>query len=115
VNFTKPTTTQWNSLSRTPNSQKGKNFIVYGCVAQFDANTGGSKFRGYVLPDPAKSYYSGVNSLLTGNAKSLLKLSEKDAFAAKVYVSGATTYTSIGGRNAVPNFAIRDFVKIGTC
>jgi hypothetical protein len=53
--------------------------------------------------------------MYTGASKSLLKLSEDDAFAAKVTVSGATTYTTLGGRTSVPSFSIKDFVKIGTC
>jgi hypothetical protein len=115
VSFTIPTTVQWNTLTRSANSLKGKKFLVYGCVAQFDTNTGGSKFRAYTLPAPAERYYSGANSLYTGSAKSLLKLSEDDAFAAKVVVSGATTYTTLGGRTSVPSFSLKDFVKIGTC
>ena len=115
ANFVKPTTLQWNTLTRSANSLKGKSFLVYGCVAQFDTNTGGGKFRGYVLPEPAERYFSGANALLSGAAKSLLKLSENDAFAAKVTVLGSTTYTTIGGRTGVPNLAIRDYVKIGTC
>lgn len=115
VNFAKPTTLQWNTLTRNANSMKGKSFLLYGCVAQFDTNTGGGKFRGYVLPEPAERYYSGTNSLLSGAAKALLKLSENDAFAAKVTVLGSTTYSTLGGRTGVPNLAIRDYVKIGTC
>jgi hypothetical protein len=115
VEFTTPTTIQWNTLTRSANSLKGKKFLVYGCVAQFDTNTGGSKFRAYTLPAPAERYYNGANSLYSGSAKSLLKLSEDDAFAAKVVVSGATTYTTLGGRTSVPSFSIKDFVKIGTC
>ena len=113
--FTAPGEVQWNSLTRNPNSQKGKKFLVYGCVAQFDSNTGGSKFRAYTLPNPSDRYITGANSLYTGSAKSLLKLSKDDAFAAKVTVSGATTYTTLGGRTTVPTFTIRDFVKIGEC
>jgi hypothetical protein len=115
VNFGPLSTIQWNTLTRSAGSLKNKNFIVYGCVAQFDSNTGGSKFRAYTLPSPAERYYDGANSLFTGSAKALLKLSEDDAFAAKVTVSGATTYTTLGGRTSVPSFLIRDFVKIGTC
>lgn len=115
VSFSAPTAVQWNTLTRSASSLKGKKFLVYGCVAQFDSNTGGSKFRAYTLPAPAERYYKGANSLYTGSAKSLLKLSEDDAFAAKVTVSGATTYTTLGGRTSVPSFSIKDFVKIGTC
>jgi hypothetical protein len=115
VSFSTPTTIQWNSLTRSANSMKGKKFLVYGCVAQFDTNTGGSKFRAYSLPAPADRYYSGANSLYTGSTKSLLKLSKDDSFAAKVVVSGATTYTTLGGKTSVPTFSIKDFVKIGKC
>jgi hypothetical protein len=115
VNFGALSDIQWNTLTRSAGSLKNKNFIIYGCVAQFDSNTGGSKFRAYALPSPAERYYDGANSLFTGSAKALLKLSKDDAFAAKVTVSGATTYTTLGGRTSVPSFLIRDFVKIGTC
>ena len=115
VSFVSPTAVQWNTLTRSASSLKGKKFLVYGCVAQFDSNTGGSKFRAYTLPAPAERYFKGANSLYTGSAKSLLKLSEDDAFAAKVTVSGATTYTTLGGRTSVPSFSIKDFVKIGSC
>lgn len=115
ANFETLSAVQWNTLTRSAGSLKNKKFIVYGCVAQFDSNTGGSKFRAYTLPSPAERYYSGANSMYTGAAKSLLKLSEDDAFAAKVTVSGATTYTTLGGRTSVPSFSIKDFVKIGTC
>jgi hypothetical protein len=115
VNFGQLSTIQWNTLTRSAGSLKNKNFLVYGCVAQFDGNTGGSKFRAYTLPSPAERYYDGANSLFTGSAKALLKLSKDDAFAAKVTISGATTYSTLGGRTSVPSFLIRDFVKIGTC
>jgi hypothetical protein len=115
VNFTSPTAVQWNMLTRSAGSLKGKKFLLYGCVAQFDSNTGGSKFRAYTLPSPAERYFNGANSLYTGSAKSLLKLSEDDAFAAKVTVSGATAYSTLGGRTSVPTFSIKDFVKVGSC
>jgi hypothetical protein len=56
-----------------------------------------------------------LNSIFSGNAKSLLKLKEDDAFIAKVNVSGAVSYSTIGNKTSVPSFAVRDFVKIGTC
>lgn len=115
VNFTEPTEIQWNTLTRAPAQVKGKNFVIFGCVSQFDANTGGSKFRAYSSNKPSASWLSGVNSLFTGNAKSLLKLKEDDAFIAKVNVAGATSYSTIGNKTTVPTFAVRDFVKIGTC
>ena len=116
VNFSEPTELQWNTLTRAPAQVKGKNLIIFGCVAQFDANTGGSKFRAYAAKTPqGSSWLSGVNSIFTGNAKSLLKLKEDDAFIAKVNVSGATSYSTIGNKTTVPTFAVRDFAKIGTC
>ena len=115
VNFTEPTELQWNTLTRSPAQVKGKNFVIFGCVAQFDANTGGSKFRAYASKTPTASWLSGVNSMFSGNAKSLLKLKENDAFIAKVNVSGAISYSTIGNKTSVPSFAVRDFVKIGTC
>jgi len=115
VNFIEPTELQWNTLTRSPAQVKGKNFVIFGCVSQFDANTGGSKFRAYASKTPAASWLSGVNSLFTGNANSLLKLKEDDAFIAKVNVSGATSYSTIGNKTSVPAFAVRDFVKIGSC
>ena len=115
INFIEPTELQWNTLTRSPAQVKGKNFLIFGCVAQFDANTGGSKFRAYASKTPTASWLSGVNSLFTGNAKNLLKLKEDDAFIAKVNVSGATSYSTIGNKTSVPSFAVRDFLKIGTC
>ena len=115
VNFSEPTELQWNTLTRSPAQVKGKNFVIFGCVAQFDANTGGSKFRAYASKTPTASWLSGVNSIFSGNAKSLLKLKEDDAFIAKVNVSGAISYSTIGNKTSVPSFAVRDFVKIGTC
>lgn len=115
VNFSEPTDIQWNTLTRSPAQVKGKNFVIFGCVAQFDANTGGSKFRAYASKTSTASWITGVNSLFTGNAKSLLKLKEDDAFIAKVNVSGATSYSTIGNKTSVPAFVVRDFVKIGSC
>jgi len=115
VNFSEPTELQWNTLTRSPAQVKGKNFVIFGCVAQFDANTGGSKFRAYASKTPTASWLSGVNSMFSGSAKSLLKLKEDDAFIAKVNVSGAISYSTIGNKTSVPSFAVRDFVKIGTC
>jgi len=115
VNFSEPTELQWNTLTRSPAQVKGKNFVIFGCVSQFDANTGGSKFRAYAARTPSVSWISGVNSMFTGNAKNLLKLQENNAFIAKVNVSGATSYSTIGNKTTVPTFAVRDFVKIGSC
>lgn len=114
--FKSPSTVVWNSLVRVPSSQKGQNLVIYGCVVQFDANTGGSKFRAYTSPTQLQYYgLDGTNSLLAGSSKLLLKLSEKDAFLARVNVTGAYVYTTLGGRTTVPSFAIRDFVKMGSC
>lgn len=117
INFTVPSEVAWNSLTRVPNSQKNKNYVIYACVAQFDANTGGSKFRGYASQTQPRSYFGeGVNSIFTGSAKQLLKLSEKTAFIAKVTVTGGVTYsTTLGGRTSVPSLAIRQFQSIGSC
>ena len=115
VLFTEPTDVQWNVVTRSPAQAKGKNYIIFGCVAQFDANTGGSKFRAYASKTPSVSWLSGVNSIFTGNAKSFLKLKENDSFVAKVNVSGATSYSTIGNKTTVPAFEVRDFAKIGSC
>ena len=116
VVFTSPNEVTWNSLIRMPNSQKGKNFLIYGCVAQFDSNTGGSKFRAYASPTQQEYYWSnGANSIFTGSSKELLKLSEKSAFLAKVTVTGGVSYTTIGGKTSVPSFAINQFQVIGKC
>lgn len=116
VNFLVPNDIAWNSLTRMPASQKNKNYVVYACVAQFDANTGGSKFRGYASPVQQQYYFSdGVNSIFTGSAKDLLKLSENTAFIAKVTVTGGVSYSTIGGKTTVPSLAIKQFQTIGTC
>jgi hypothetical protein len=61
-------------------------------------------------------YFSdGVNAIFTGSAKSLLKLSEKTAFIAKVNVNGGVAYTTFGGKTSVPSFAIKQFQTIGSC
>ena len=116
VAFAVPSEVAWNSLTRMPNSQKGKKYIVYACVAQFDANTGGSKFRGYASPVQVQYYFSeGINAIFTGSAKQLLKLGQKSAFIAKVTVTGGVSYTTIGGKTSVPSLAIKQFKKIGNC
>ena len=116
INFSIPSEAAWNSLTRMPQSQKGKNYVVYACVAQFDANTGGSKFRGYASPVQQKYYFlDGVNAIFTGSAKQLLALSEKTAFIAKVTVSGGVSYTTFGGKTSVPALSIRQFKAIGSC
>ncbi len=116
VNFVVPSDTAWNSLTRMPNSQKGKNYIIFACVSQFDANTGGSRFRGYASPVQTQFYYSdGVNSMFTGSAKQLLALGEKSAFIAKATVLGGYTYTTFGGKTSVPFFGLKQFKKVGSC
>jgi hypothetical protein len=116
ITFKSPDDVTWNKLTRTPNSVKGKNLILFGCVAQFDTNTGGSKFRAYITRAPM-DYYSlyGKNSIVFGSSKSLLALGEKDAFVAKLNVLGAYSYATFGNSTSVPSFVVRDFRKIGTC
>jgi hypothetical protein len=116
ITFKSPDDVTWNKLTRTPNSVKGKNLILFGCVAQFDTNTGGSKFRAYITRAPM-DYYAlyGTNSIVFGSSKSLLALGEKDAFVAKLNVSGAYSYATFGNSTSVPSFVVRDFRKIGTC
>lgn len=116
VIFVPPSEVAWNSLIRMPSTQKGKNYIVYACVAQFDANTGGSRFRAYASPVQVQYYFSdGMNAIFTGVAKQLLTLGEKSAFIAKVNVSGGVSYNSMGGEIIVPSLAIRQLQKIGRC
>jgi hypothetical protein len=106
----------WNKLNRMAGTLAGKNILVYGCVAQFDSNTGGSQFRAYASNSNPSNAYSGVNSLFYGSASKLLSLAEGDKFYAKVTIQGSTSYsTTLGGQNSVPKLTIRDFIKLGTC
>lgn len=115
LTFQSPSKTEWNTLTRSPKTLQGKNYVIYGCVSQFDSTTGGSRFRASALPSPSESFFNGVNSMFNGNAKQLLKLSDSDAFAARVSVIGAYIYSTLGGRTSVPNYVIRDFVLTGSC
>lgn len=115
LTFQSPSKTEWNTLTRSPKTLQGKNYVIYGCVSQFDSTTGGSRFRASALPSPSESFFNGVNSMFNGNAKQLLKLGDSDAFAARVSVIGAYIYSTLGGRTSVPNYVIRDFVLTGSC
>ena len=115
VTFTVPSTQIWNALMRIPATLKGKNFILYGCVADFVRTSGGTQFMGSVSPKSVKSFDSSNNALFTADAQKLLSLSTADMFQAKVSVSGSYTQKVNGAQQDIASLIIRDFVKIGTC
>ncbi len=115
VTFTAPNTQTWNALMRIPATLKGKNFILYGCVADFVRTSGGTQFIGSVSPQSVKSFDSSNNALFTADAQRLLLLSKADMFQAKVSVLGGYAQKVNGSKQDIASLVIRDFVKIGTC
>jgi hypothetical protein len=112
----KVTERQWAKVVKNPDKYKGKRYIIYGQVNQFDSATGDSNF----LADTAHrnttsySYFEGENSWMEGKASKLEDLVEEDVFKATVTVIGSYSYdTQAGGNTTVPHLQVDAIKQIG--
>ena len=114
--FRTPSITQWNTVARQPGSLIQSNWLVFGCIAQLDAQTGPGAFRAETSWTELTGSSKLVNSWLTWNKSSLLAFGEGDLFVANITVSGKQKYsTLLGGSLTVPKFLVRSMKKLGSC
>ena len=104
LKFEKLTARKWKLIAKNPENYKGKTYVVYGVVTQFDTATGQELFLANVdgvrRPD---TYDYSTNTFLGGDAYLFDDLVEDDEFRAEVVVAGSTSYdTQIGGNTTVP-------------
>lgn len=112
----KATEREWAKVVKNPDKYKGKRYIIYGQVNQFDSAPGDSQF----LADTAHrnttsyGYFDGENSLMEGKASKLEDLVEDDVFKATVTVIGSYSYdTQAGGNTTVPRLQVDAIKQIG--
>jgi hypothetical protein len=95
----------WSVVQRDPDAHAGERYVVYGCITQFDANTGTDTFRANTGGAQQKSCWSySVNTIVTaGVGTDLTKVAEDDLVKMYIEVVKAYTYTTTaGGSTTVP-------------
>ena len=102
------TSREWKLLAKDPASHKGKGYVVYGVVSQFDSATGVSAFRANVDGiRHGETYEYETNTLMSGDESALDNLVEDDMFTARVTVVGSSSYdTQIGGHTNAPQLSV---------
>lgn len=102
--FEKVSVRQWKKVSKNPEAYKGKRYVVYGVVTQFDGMTGDDNFRASVDGvNRVDSWEYQVNSILQGTSTLFDDLVTDDEFRAHIEVVGEFEYeTMMGGNTAVP-------------
>lgn len=107
------TAREWKLIAKNPDAYKGKTYVVYGVVTQFDSATGDDTFRADIgHKNMAEAYDYETNTLLTGTADQLKNIVEDDEFRANVTVMGSFSYdTQLGGNTTVPLLQI-DLIKV---
>lgn len=96
-------------IIKDADSYKGKKYLVYGVVAQFDSATGEDTFRADVDSSPhSESYEYNENAVVTTDDVSMLKDVVQDDFVTMyVEVAGSISYdTQIGGNTTAPHFKV---------
>ena len=107
---------QWAKVVKNPDKYKGKRYIIYGEVNQFDSATGDSNFLADTANHDTTSYgyFDGENSWMEGKASKLEDLVEDDVFKATVTVVGSYSYdTQVGGNTTVPQLHVDSIKQIG--
>lgn len=100
-----PSSRDWAKVVKNPDRYKGKRYVIYGQVSQFDSATGDDTFLADTAHRNTTSYgfFDGENTMLTGSAGKFEDLVEDDVFRATVTVSGSFSYdTQVGGNTTVP-------------
>lgn len=95
----------WSIVQRDPDAHAGKKYLVYGCITQFDTNTGTDTFRANTGGAQQKSCWSyTVNTIVNaGTGTDLSKVAEEDLVRMYIEVVKAYTYTTTaGGSTTVP-------------
>jgi hypothetical protein len=106
----------WSIVQRDPDAHAGEKYVVYGCVTQFDANTGAGTFRANTGGAQQKSCWSySVNTIVVaGSGTDVSKVAEEDLVKMYVEVVKAYTYTTtLGGSTTVPLVQVNIIQTVG--
>ena len=112
----KVTMRQWAKVVKNPDAYKGKRYIIYGQVTQFDSATGTDTFRADTAhtdtTETNYGFFDGGNTVLTGDEEHMSGLVEDDVFRASVTVIGAFDY-DVSGNTNVPYLRINSLKVVG--
>jgi len=102
---------------KAPDNYKGDEDKVWGCISQFDANTGPDQFLARASYRMEKNWNSnGSVAVFMGDATQLADFGVHDIVQMNVFVFGSYTYpTKNGGTATVPAFMVGDIEKVGSC
>ena len=107
----------WDLLVKTPDAYTGNGYVVWGCIAQFDAATGDEAFLAYSSSTSLQYWFSdGDNALFKGDADPLRAFVEDDVVSMNVISLGSFSYdTQAGGNTTVPMFRVDQITLQGSC
>lgn len=98
----------WQLLVKAPDEHKGEGYQVWGCITQFDTNTGADEFRAQASHAREVLWYSeGTNAMFRGDKSALSPFVKGDVVLMKVQVLGTTTYVT-----AEPKLVTAPFFKV---
>ena len=118
-NYQLVTKREWASVVRSPDDHQFETITAFGCISQFDSDTGADTFRAQASYRKQNYWYLyGDNSLFTALDETLVAdFYEDDVFKAEVTIFGSFSYdTTLGGQLTVPWFEIDSIIRLkGSC
>jgi hypothetical protein len=106
----------WQLLVKSPDTSRGRGYVVFACVTQFDSATGSTAFRANASWHREEYSFAGDNAWFEGSASLLSDVVEDDQLHLRVTVIGSYSYsTQIGGQTTVPAFQVNGIVQKSRC
>jgi hypothetical protein len=107
----------WAQVVKSPDKYKGKTYVLWACITQFDGATGEEVFRAQASNKNEDYWFSdGDNALFTGPVGRIDDYVVDDLVLMNATALGEFTYdTQIGGNTTVPLFQVDKISPKGSC
>jgi hypothetical protein len=106
----------WAKVVKSPDKYKGKTFILYACITQFDGATGDEMFRADASNKKEDYWFNCENAVFAGPVGRLDDYVVDDLVLMRVTALGEYSYdTQIGGNTTVPMFQVDKISPKGSC
>jgi hypothetical protein len=115
--YATPTSRAWAQLVKAPDSYIGNGYKVWGCITQFDAETGVTSFRAVASYRKETDWHpSANNAVFTGTAAQLTDFLADDLIYMSVIGLGSSSYyTPARGWTPVLLFQVVTIARKGSC
>lgn len=104
----------WQLVAKSPDSQIGDKYVIYGVVTQADSATGAYAIGVSTDGQQVDSYDYDINTIANAGEASFSQVVEDDIVAMWVEVAGAETYdTTMGGSTTAPKVTVNVIEVVG--